>query len=179
VRMRRTGLMVALALSGVALVAGGALSSANASARSSATVRGVTGGTFTSMTGNPNAVSSSGSPSPAKGDLYGVTISVTSKAGLPESQIGVLGGENEKAECTGTFKNPTAPPGFVCVYLDIDDSVNVYQGKNAAGVVVTGEGNALAQAAPIGSGKFGVLMTWYAAAPGPSTLYATYAYTPA
>jgi hypothetical protein len=102
-----------------------------------------------------------------------------SRGGLPESQIGVLGGENEKAECTGTFKNRTAPPGFVCVYLDIDDSVNVYQGKNALGVVVTGEGNALAQAAPIGSGKFGVLMTWYAATPGPSTLYATYAYTPA
>ncbi len=177
-RMRRTGLMVALALSGVALVAGGVLSSASASARSSSTVRGVTGGTFTSRTGDPAAVSSSGAPSPAKGDLYGVTISVASKGGLPESQIGVLGGENEKAECVGTFKNPTAPPGFVCVYLDLDDSVNIYQGMNSSGVVVTGEGNALAQAAPIGSGKFGVSLTWYAAAPGPSTLYATYAYTP-
>jgi len=179
VRIRRTGLMVALALSGVALVAGGALSSASAGARSSSTIKGVTGGTFTSQTGNPAAVSSTGSPSPTKGDLYGVTISVKSGAGLPESQIGVLGGENEKAECTGTFKNPTAPPGFVCVYLDLDNSVNIYQGMNAAGVVVTGEGNALAQAAPIGSGKFGVSLTWYAAAPGPSTLYATYAYMPA
>ncbi len=132
------------------------------------------------MTGNPAAVSSSGSPSPAKGDLYGVTISATSKAGLPESQIGVLGGENEKAECTGTFKNPTAPPGFVCVYLDLDDSVNVYQGKNALGVSRDRRGQRARRGqAYRRSGKFGVLMTWYAAAPGPSTLYATYAYTPA
>jgi hypothetical protein len=179
VRTRRTALIATLAVS-AAVIAGSVLAPAGAGPRASVTEHGVTGGTFTSATGNPAAVSSTGSPSPSKGDLFGVAITLPSvKGGLPESNMGVLGGENEKAECDGTFKNPTAPPGFLCVYLDLDHSVNVFEGRDANGVVVTGEGNALAQTVAVGSGRFGVQLTWYAAQPGPSTLYATWAYTAA
>ena len=178
-RTRRTALMATLAVS-AAMIAGSVLAPAGADPRASVTERGAAGGTFTSTSGNPAALSSTGSPSPSKGDLFGVAITLPSiKGGLPESDMGVIGGENEKAECDGTFKNPTAPAGFLCVYLDLDHSINVYEGKDSSGVVVTGEGNALAQTVAIGSGRFGVQLTWYAAQPGPSTLYATWAYTAA
>jgi hypothetical protein len=176
-----TTMLVATAVTGV-LFAGALVSSleiARAGARHSkpVTIIGTTGGTFTSASGDPSAKSSSGAPAPSKGDQFGVVIHLSVPGGLPESNQGVTGGENEKAECDGTFQQPTAPPGFLCVYLDFDHLVNVYEGKDATGTVVAGEGNAAAQTDPIGNGRWGALLSWNAGQPGPSTLTATWAYT--
>jgi len=173
-------------LASLAAVAGaigasiGALTPAIAASGSGGTKTGVVGGTFTSQSGDPSATNN-GVPAPAKGDQFGMTISVNAPEGIPEANTGVLGGDNEKAQCDGSFAKPSAPPGFLCVYLNLDSTSytsNVFEGKNASGVVVTGEGSALAQTVPIGSGRRGVEFTWFAAAKGPSTLLATWAYTP-
>ena len=179
---KRTALIASIVACGaIALVAGGVLVPAGASPKVH-TVKGVVGGTFTSFSGNPAAVSSTtGLPSPKVGDLFGVTVSLPAiaKPGLTQSTVGALGGEDEKGECSGSFKNPTAPPGFFCVYPDLDNSVNLYEGKNLAGVIVSSDGVAYVDAEPVEDGRLGVEVFWNAAAPGPSTLYATYAYTPA
>lgn len=147
------------------------------------TITGMAGGTFLSRSGNPARTTkdSAGkvSPSPQAGDTNGVVGSFP--IGLPHdldpADAGIVGGDNEIAECDGTPEKPTAPPGFLCVYIDFGSQVNVFTGATQDGTIVTGEGNSSASVLPINTGRHGFLLNWTAAAPGLSTLTAIWAYT--
>lgn len=147
------------------------------------TITGMAGGSFTSTKGNPNATTKDSTgkvtPAPSRGDTSGAVGSFP--IGLPHdldpSDAGIVGGDNEIAECDGTPEQPTAPPGVLCVYIDFGSQVNVFTGATGDGTIVTGEGNSAASIVPINTGRHGFLLNWTAAAPGLSTLTTIWAYT--
>lgn len=65
------------------------------------------------------------------------------------------------SNCTGSVDNPTAAPGWLCVYPIQDTNARVVRGY----------------ALPLGNGRFGFMVKWSAGAAGRTTFRAVWAYT--
>lgn len=138
------------------------------------TVTGVVGTTWLSS-GAPNA-------DDTLSDWSGSTITLPFRAsvGLGVDDVGVSAGGVELPDCTGSFDNPTAPAGKLCVYpgREVDEAANVFfDDAEVANIAKNGEGAFEAYARPIGGGRYGVRIEAKAAAAGVAKFYATWAYT--
>ena len=91
-------------------------------------------------------------------------LPVPAPVGLRESKVTVNEGQDDGSNtCTGTFRNPTAPPGFACIYPYSEDNVD----PTTINGTVWGTDNI----------KFGFQVSWFTTADGNSAMYATWAYT--
>ena len=98
---------------------------------------------------------------------------------LEMGDAGIVGGGLEPPGCDGSFDNPTAPPGVLCIYpghasteadqtADTADILNINQ---------TGEAAWDVNPYVLGAGRFGVRLEGTAAGPGRFKFFATWAYT--
>jgi hypothetical protein len=99
--------------------------------------------------------------------------------GLTASKMGILGGNNENADCSGSYERPTAPPGILCLYPGKPEGY--YSGPEADIINVRkgGEGNWDAEVYPIsfGGDRYGFRLDAASAAAGEIRFAATWAYT--
>ena len=130
------------------------------------------------------SAASSGAPNAddTLSDWSGSTITLPFRAsvGLGVDDVGVSAGGVELPDCTGSFDNPTAPAGKLCVYpgREVDEAANVFfDDAEVANIAKNGEGAFEAYARPIGGGRYGVRIEAKAAAAGVAKFYATWAYT--
>lgn len=117
----------------------------------------------------------------ARGQRYSgyASYPVPIPVGLVASKVGILGGNNENADCAGTYEKPTAPPGVLCVYPGKPEGY--YQGGEADIVNVNkgGDGNWDAEVYPttFGGARYGFRIDAASAASGEIRFAATWAYT--
>ena len=98
------------------------------------------------------------------------------------AKVGILGGLNENAECGGSFNNPTAPPGFLCVYPGNTGSTAEYFDKSEADIFNisrNGDGAYAVEVFPLtgNASKHGFRVTAQGAIAGAAKFYGTWAYT--
>jgi hypothetical protein len=103
------------------------------------------------------------------GDACAATASLSPSApsNVNEATMGVLGGTLENPNCLGDPERPDPAPGYLCVYPNAPELVNVSK---------TSEGLLGAEAHPISNGRRGFKLVWSAAAAGSTQLYAVWAY---
>jgi hypothetical protein len=130
------------------------------------TVTGAVGGTFTATAAN-QAFSAAASIFPAAPRPI-----APAQAGIDESTA-------ENPVCTGSLAAPTAPPGFLCVYLNTDQAVNVAQDCSPGPFPHCATGQAVLRVGydPIYSAQHGFAVRWTSAAAGTTTVYGVWAYT--
>lgn len=97
-------------------------------------------------------------------------------------KMGILGGLNENSECSGTFTNPTAPPGFLCVYPGNTGSTAEYFGASEAdiaNIAKNGDGAYAVEVFPMtgDASRFGFRLSAVASLAAAAKFYATWAYT--
>jgi hypothetical protein len=93
----------------------------------------------------------------------GTTLSIPAPVALDEKHVSVDGSDENAGECTGTFANPTAAAGYVCVYPETEQNIYSVQGGAS-------------EQSPT---KYGFLVYGYSSqgGPHPVALTATWAYT--
>lgn len=90
------------------------------------------------------------------------SLPMPAPVGLTDPDVTVAGVDDPTGACTGTSSNPTAPPGFVCMYpwFTLNATVN--------GGFMWGAGD---------GDKWGFQISWDATAAGATTFFANWAYT--
>src|SRR4029453_8427462 len=91
---------------------------------------------------------------------------ISATVALDDAHVTVDGNDESAGECPGTATNPTAAPGFVCVYPWFVENVEAASPDG----VIWGADAAAAE-------KWGFQVTILAAAAGSTTLFANWAYT--
>ncbi len=95
-----------------------------------------------------------------------VGFPIPANVALDDAHVTVDGRDEASGECTGTATNPTAAPGYVCIYPWFEINVTTAQSKG----YIWGS-DALA------GEKWGFQISALAAAAGSSTIFANWAYT--
>jgi hypothetical protein len=93
-------------------------------------------------------------------------LPISAAVALDDAHVTVDGNDESAGECPGTATNPTAAPGFVCVYPWFVENVEAASPDG----VIWGADAAAAE-------KWGFQVTILAAAAGSTTLFANWAYT--
>ncbi|HET6175210.1 MAG TPA: hypothetical protein VFD90_21580 [Gaiellales bacterium] len=103
------------------------------------------------------------------GDACAATASLfpSAASNVNEAAMGVQGGTLENPHCVGDAERPDPAPGYLCIYPNEPELVNVAK---------TGEGLLSAEPHPISNGRRGFKLIWSAQAPGSTQLYAVWAY---
>jgi len=103
------------------------------------------------------------------GDACAATASLfpSAASNVNEATMGVQGGTLENPNCLGDPERPDPAPGYLCIYPNEPELVNVSK---------TSEGLLSAEPHPISNGRHGFKLVWSAAAPGSTQLYAVWAY---
>jgi hypothetical protein len=103
------------------------------------------------------------------GDTCAATASIFPNAprNVNEATMGVEGGTFESPYCVGDIARPAPAAGFLCVYPNPAEFVNV---------ALTTEGLINAEPHPIYNGRRGFKIVWTAQAPGSTQFYAVWAY---
>jgi hypothetical protein len=103
------------------------------------------------------------------GDACAATASIFPSAprNVNEGKMGVQGGTFDNPYCVGGIARPAPAPGFLCIYPNPAESVNV---------ALTSEGLVNAEPHPIYDGRRGFKIVWTAQAPGSTQFYAVWAY---
>lgn len=106
---------------------------------------------------------------PKAGDSCAETASIFPNApsNVNEATMGVQGGTLENPFCAGDIARPAPAPGYLCIYPNQAESVNV---------ALSGEGLINAEPHPIYNGRRGFKIVWTAQAPGSTQFYAVWAY---
>jgi hypothetical protein len=131
------------------------------------TVTGVVGGTFTAQ---------------AAGDTFSATATIfpaLKKAAINVANVGVSFTAQENPFCDGDVSAPTAPAGTLCVYLALDQLLDVAQDCSPGPFpnCTSGEGVFKASWQPIYDASHGFAITWTSAAKGVSSVYGVWAFT--
>ena len=107
----------------------------------------------------------------------GLSLPWSSKV-LEPGDAGVIGGGLEVPDCEGSFENPTAPPGKLCIYPGLEPIGDVSADEaDILNVLKNGEGALEATPWIIAGGHLGVRVEVQAAAAGRVKFAATWAYT--
>ena len=98
---------------------------------------------------------------------------------IPLNQFGIVGGALEDPECVGTFQNPTAPPGHLCIYPGKEKGFYSENEAEIQNIAKNGEGNydVTAYLASGTAGRYGFRIEAKANTAGAAKFYATWAYT--
>lgn len=94
-------------------------------------------------------------------------------------RIGILGGNNENADCAGTYEKPSAPPGFLCIYPGKPEGYYPSGEADIVNIKKGGDGNWDAEAYPttFGGDRYGFRIDAASNASGDMRFAATWAYT--
>jgi len=103
------------------------------------------------------------------GDVCATTASLFPNApsNVDDARMGVQGGTLENPYCAGDIASPRPAPGYLCIYPNPAESVNVGQ---------TSDGLIDIDPHPVYNGRRGFKITWPARAAGSTQLYAVWAY---
>lgn len=144
------------------------------------TVTGVVGVEFLA----PTACNRGGALSASCTATFGAAASLPLQAPVPlrAAKVGILGGLNENADCSGTFEKPSAPPGFLCVYPGNIGGQTNYFGTSEAdiqNIAKNGEGSWAVEVYPLtgNASKYGFRIAAVGSLAGPAKFYGTWAYT--
>ncbi len=100
------------------------------------------------------------------------------KQGLEPGDASITGGGIESPDCEGTFADPTAPKGKLCIYPGAEAGGDISADEaDVLNVLKNGEGAFEATPFIVGSGRLGVRVSVQAAAPGRVKFGGTWAYT--
>ena len=101
-----------------------------------------------------------------------------SRTVLESGDAGVVGGGLERPDCSGSFQNPTAPKGTLCIYPGFEPGGDISTDEaDVLNVLKNGEGALEATPWIVSGGHLGVRIEVQAAAAGPVRFAATWAYT--
>jgi len=104
---------------------------------------------------------------PADACATAASIFPNAPRNIDESKMGVQGGTLENPYCAGGIEGPSPAPGYLCIYPNTAESVNV---------ALTSDGLIDVEPHPIYNGRRGFKITWSAKAAGSTQLYAVWAY---
>lgn len=114
---------------------------------------------------------------PCSGAVASFPLPLPKRIGL--TNIGIIGGGIEDPECSGSYEQPSAPQGHLCIYPG--HKVGYYSADEAEvqNISVNGEGNLDAYVYLLSgvAGRYGFRIEVKANTAGPAKFYASWAYT--